>query len=267
MYRGRFGIIAGIRRALAALRTPLPTATEALQVASATAPNWQDLRGAYERHAAGLLDALPQKDAMEAAIGGGFDETGQIEVEILQHYGLKPTDYLIDVGCGSGRLAKPLSRDHVGPYLGIDVVESFLAYARDLVGRADWRFEQVNHIEIPEADGAADCVCFFSVFTHLLHEQSYWYLQEAQRVLKPGGLVVFSTLEFGEPAHWRTFIETVNLSRAQADAPLNVFLGREIIPIWAAALGLEVVDLQPADALITPRGHLGQAVCVLRKAG
>ena len=35
----------------------------------------------------------------------------------------------------------------------------------------------------------------FSVFTHLLHEESFIYLEDFKRVLKPGGSVVFSFLE------------------------------------------------------------------------
>jgi ubiquinone/menaquinone biosynthesis C-methylase UbiE len=63
---------------------------------------------------------------------------------------------------------------------------------------------------IPEKDGEADFVCFFSVLTHLLHEQGFVYLQEAKRVLKPGGKIVFSFLEFAVPDHWAVFEGTVN---------------------------------------------------------
>jgi len=60
--------------------------------------------------------------AMQLAVGGNFDATGALERDLLIHYGLKKTDYLIDIGCGSGRLAKPLSEYIAGRYLGIDVV-------------------------------------------------------------------------------------------------------------------------------------------------
>ena len=56
------------------------------------------------------------------AIGGQFEACGIIEREILIQYGLRPDDYVVDVGCGSGRLAKPLADYLRGPYLGIDVV-------------------------------------------------------------------------------------------------------------------------------------------------
>jgi hypothetical protein len=89
-------------------------------------------------------------------------------------------------------------------------------------------------------------ICFFSVLTHLLHEQSYWYLEEAKRVLKPSRKVVFSFLEFIESSHWQVFMTTVNEERAGGIHPLNVFLDRQCIAIWARHLGLKVEHLRGA---------------------
>jgi SAM-dependent methyltransferase len=215
----------------------------------------------------GLATQMPHEQAMELAIGGGFEAIGPVEAGLLRHYGLATDGYLIDVGCGSGRLAKPLSADHTGAYLGIDLVPDLLAHAQKIVGRPDWRFQVIDHIGIPEADGRADMVCFFSVLTHLLHEQAYWYLEEARRVLKPGGRIVFSFLEYEEPVHWDIFLETVKASKARVPIPLNVFLDRPSIVLWAQALGLEVVDIRSGRDVIAPAGNLGQAVCVLGKPG
>src|ERR1700704_3527549 len=132
-----------------------------------------------------ILNSHPRDEAMQMAVGGEFEALGLLERALLIQLGLRANDYLIDVGCGSGRLAKPLSDYLAGPYLGIDVVPELVDYARTLVGRTDWRFEVAEGFRIPEQDCRADVVCFFSVFTHLLHEQSYLYLQEAKRVLKP----------------------------------------------------------------------------------
>lgn len=212
-----------------------------------------------------LKTQMPHDQAMELAIGGGFAEIGGIEVGLVRHYGLPADGYLVDVGCGSGRLARPLSAYLKGRYLGLDLVPDLVAHARKIAARPDWRFEVVEHIGIPEKDAVADMVCFFSVLTHLRHEQSYWYLEEARRVLKPGGRVVFSFLEFREPTHMKIFLDTVALTRQQALLPLNVFLDREGIGLWAEQLGMDVVEIRGGGDVIAAEGSLGQAVCVLQK--
>jgi SAM-dependent methyltransferase len=251
MYRGRFGIIAGLRRALGRR--------------AGRARAHRDLKGAYVRHVETMRATTPGGDAMAVAIGGAFDQIGAVESALLRRYGLPVDGYVIDVGCGSGRLAKPLSDWLEGRYLGIDLVPALLKHARALVPRPDWRFEEVDHIAIPEADGQADMVVFFSVLTHLLHEQSYWYLEEARRVLKPGGRIIFSFLEFKEPHHWRAFHETIDGAKHNVDTHLNVFMDRDWIPIWADHLDLIVEDVRTAADPVVPEGHLGQAFCVLRK--
>jgi ubiquinone/menaquinone biosynthesis C-methylase UbiE len=214
---------------------------------------------------------------MKVAIGGQFDAYGQVEADMLRFYGLRDDATLIDVGCGSGRLAIPLSRTHRGAYLGTDIVPDLVEFARKTCSRPDWRFEVVDNLEIPAAARSADMVCFFSVLTHLLHEQSYLYLEEAKRVLKPGGRIVFSFLEFRMPFHWSVFASTVDDARRN-EHPLNVFIERNAIEAWAAHLGLTVVDMRDGDEqfvplsrpvtldsgqVLTERGNLGQSICVL----
>ena len=59
---------------------------------------------------------------MAEAVGGYFDEFSQLMLKILVEAGLKPEHYLIDVGCGSGRLTKSAGHYLTGRYLGTDVV-------------------------------------------------------------------------------------------------------------------------------------------------
>jgi ubiquinone/menaquinone biosynthesis C-methylase UbiE len=107
-------------------------------------------------------------------------------------------------------------------------------------------------------------VCFFSVLTHLLHEQSYWYLDEAKRVLKPGGKILFSFLEFRQPNHWPIFESTLHETQTSRMHPLNVFIDREAIRVWAEHLGLTIEDLRDASDQVVPQGALGQSICVMR---
>ncbi len=218
--------------------------------------------------------------SMKLAVGGEFEAIGILELETLKYFGLKEDSYVIDIGCGSGRLAKPLSQYLKGKYLGIDIVPELISYARQIVGKPDWRFEVAEGLSIPEKDGTGDFVCFFSVFTHLLHEQSYVYLQEAKRVLKPQGKIVFSFLDFNVPSHWNVF--KCNINDLQFNShPLNMFFCKDAIQIWAEHLGLEVQIIQDGDkpfiplsepvafesgAVMEKVGTIGQSTCVLQKS-
>lgn len=225
----------------------------------------RDLKAAYVDHVDRIKATMPHEAAMEHAIGAGFDLIGSIQSNLLRHYGLAPGQYVIDVGCGSGRLARPLGSWFEGRYLGVDLVPDLIDHARKIAGRPGWRFEVIDHIEIPEADGQADMVCFFSVMTHLLHEQAYWYLEEARRVLKPGGMLLFSFIEFAEPGHMPIFWSTLAAAKAGTPQPLNVFLERNTIHRFADALGLELLELRDGGAEIVEPANLGQALAVLRK--
>jgi len=236
-----------------------------------------DHSAAYRQHVRTLRETSGDEDAaMRAAIGGEFDAMGVLERELLIAQGLRPDSDVVDVGCGSGRLALPLSEYLTGSYLGTDVVPDLLDYARKIVDRPDWRFEPAVELSIPAADASADVVCFFSVFTHLLHEESYRYLEEARRVLRPGGKVVFSFLEFAMDNHWLVFES--NLAAIGTDTHLNQFMSRDGIEAWARHLGLVVAAVYDGDTPHIPlphpvtlesgqtmaeMGNLGQSVAVL----
>jgi SAM-dependent methyltransferase len=189
--------------------------------------------------------------AMELGVGGQFDVVGDVELALLQHLGLKPGHTIIDVGCGSGRLAKAISAIPGINYHGTDVVEPFLVHAR-AVSSPRFRFTLVDGLTIPDGDGAADFVTMFSVITHLHAFEAYLYLEDARRVLKPGGQIVVSFLEILNPHHWDMFVESSKAARAGKLQPLNAFVEVAVIEQWASHLGLSVVHMFRAGTPFIP---------------
>src|SRR5687768_5969621 len=84
--------------------------------------NKLDFRVTYPRWFKYLKRAYGPEEALRLAVGGEFEALGFLELETLKYYGLKEDAYLVDVGCGSGRLAKPLSGYLKGKYLGVDIL-------------------------------------------------------------------------------------------------------------------------------------------------
>ena len=198
-----------------------------------------------------LLATNDYDKAMQLCVGGGYEAMGRSEAALLAHLGLKDGQLVVDVGCGSGRLSSALAERFDIRYHGTDILEPLLDYARTHAP-AGYRFTRVDSIAIPEASDSADFVTFFSVATHLLHHETFIYLEEARRVAARGGQIVLSFLEFGIPDHWRHFANSVRIHRSCVPEPINTFIERSVFPIWAEKLGLELVAVRPGDIAWIP---------------
>jgi SAM-dependent methyltransferase len=218
----------------------------------------------YERHVANLIANYPLDEAMSLAVGGGFELVGAIEVDILRFFGLEDGMSLIDLGCGSGRLASALGRSAKIEYTGIDIVQILLDYAKSK-SPSNYSFILHRALSIPSKDCVCEFVTAFSVFTHLLPAESYIYLEDIKRVLKPNGKLVFSFLEFGGGAHWDVFDATVTAQRYKAQVPLNSFIERSVIGLWCDRLGYKVESYVSATEAPWGSQPLGQSIVVLGK--
>jgi SAM-dependent methyltransferase/predicted O-methyltransferase YrrM len=120
--------------------------------------------------------------------------------------GLQPCDAVLDVGCGSGRMALPLTGylNREGRYAGFDVAREAIAWCEENISGShpnfDFRVANVRNkrynpkgkykpsdFRFPYPDGSFDVVLLASVFTHMLPQDVKHYMYEIVRVLKPGG--------------------------------------------------------------------------------
>jgi len=137
--------------------------------------------------------------------GGDFHRTGaRIFRSFKQAVNLQPGEHVLDIGCGAGRVAFPIAGylDANGRYTGFDIAARPLAFARRHVsGAAKFDFihlpaanreyavtgPKAAQIRFPAEDASIDAALAVSVFSHLMPEDAQAYLQEAFRVLRPGG--------------------------------------------------------------------------------
>lgn len=218
----------------------------------------------YERLVLNLVARYPIDEAMSLAVGGRYDEIGEILAEILIQNGLTNGMKLIDLGCGSGRAAKAISKHRHIEYLGIDIVQALMDYAKTM-SPSHYRFRRSINLQIEEPEGEADMIFAFSLFTHLLHEETYIYLRGAHRCLKEGGKLVFSFLEFREPAHWNVFDNTVKSRYLGESLHLNMFIERNVIEKWSRTLGFSQPSYVDGTDQRWNGKALGQSIVILTK--
>jgi len=143
-----------------------------------------------------------------AGVGpGDFHEAGRSTVSLLERLArLGPSDDVLDVGCGLGRIALPLSEKlgAQGSYTGLDVVRAYTDWCVENLCLDPERF-RFQHADIrtsfynpngatraedfvfPWADASFDLAIATSLFTHLLPGAALHYLSEIARTLRPGG--------------------------------------------------------------------------------
>lgn len=99
---------------------------------------------------------------------------------------------VIDIGCGAGTQSRFWS-DRGHNYLGVDINEALIQLARERAA-ADGRparFEVSSATRLPFADGSFDVCLVPELLEHIADWQSC--LDEAARVLRPGGTMYVST--------------------------------------------------------------------------
>jgi ubiquinone/menaquinone biosynthesis C-methylase UbiE len=215
----------------------------------------------YVAHVAALQTRYPRDRAMRLAVGGDsdYDLIGDAQARALTALGLTNRMALVDLGCGSGRTAKHLAlRFPQLRYTGIDIVEDLLGFAREQAP-ASFRFVLNRTLSLPLPSDSVDFVCAFSLFTHLLHEETYCYLEESRRVLAPGGRIVFSFLDLDE--NRPIFDDMVKRARQRESGPhLNMFIEPSTVRKWARWLDLGIEAIQPGAA-----SQVGQSLAILRR--
>jgi ubiquinone/menaquinone biosynthesis C-methylase UbiE len=131
-----------------------------------------------------------------------------------QYGGLKPEHRVLDVGCGIGRMAVPLTEYLAGPgeYRGFDIVKKGVEWSQQHITPRfpNFRFLhsdvknkfynpggvcEASSYRFPYEDGSFDFVFLTSVFTHMFPADLEHYLEEIARVLKKGG-TCFITMFF-----------------------------------------------------------------------
>ncbi len=130
---------------------------------------------------------------------------------LSRHVGLGAHQRILEIGCGIGRDAIPLTEivSPPGSYLGIDIVGRSVEWCRANISERHPHFAFVHFdvadqlhnplgtitttdTRIPLEDESVDRVILWSVITHMFERDIEHYFREFARVLKPDGLILAS---------------------------------------------------------------------------
>lgn len=152
--------------------------------------------------------------------GGGPDTFAAISAvhiaNLKRWVGLSPDHTVLEIGCGIGRDAIPLTQIlKNGRYVGIDIIGRSIEWCSKNISKRHPNFRFVHFdvsdhlhnkngsirttdVRFPLPDHSVDRIILFSVFTHMYKADIEHYLKEFRRVLKPDGLVVATTFVYTE---------------------------------------------------------------------
>jgi ubiquinone/menaquinone biosynthesis C-methylase UbiE len=156
---------------------------------------------------------------------GDFRNIGNHFVQIfINQAGLKKTDKVLDVGCGIGRMAVPLTGflDQSSAYEGFDIVPEGIRWCQKNITPKfkNFHFVQANiynknynpggrlkatEFRFPYEDRQFDFIFLTSVFTHMVPVEIEHYFSEISRVLKQNGTCLITF--FLENPESRTFMD------------------------------------------------------------
>ncbi len=132
------------------------------------------------------------------------DWTRPMRVHLYRRIGLAGRRRVLDIGCADGHVTSEIAARTRGEVVGIDVSEERVS--RGKVTHPTISFQTADAHELPFDEASFDAV--ITNFTLMWTKQPDWVVEEARRVLKPGGVFLAS----GEPDYGGRIDEPASLS-------------------------------------------------------
>jgi ABC-2 type transport system ATP-binding protein len=149
--------------------------------------------------------ADPEFSLHRRIAGYKWEEAGERHLEFLREHGLRPSDRVLDVGCGPLRTGvKLLKFLEPGRYVGVDsdasMIEAGVRIEAPLAGVDPSRGQYYigNATDLAAVEGAFDVIWVNGLVQDLPHEQTALVLASAIRRLAPGGRLFVAYFEAPE---------------------------------------------------------------------
>ncbi len=157
-----------------------------LMPSSAPAPT--RVRNRFRAKAEQFDDLYEDERPLVRLLRPGLLRRRQLAVDTVRSYG---SPHVLDVGCGSGRIAELVLEAGAGHYVGIDFAEEMLALARTRLARFGERAELIEADFMEAAlEGPFEVILALGLFDYLPDPKSF--SRRMVELCAPGGCVVGS---------------------------------------------------------------------------
>jgi ubiquinone/menaquinone biosynthesis C-methylase UbiE/cephalosporin hydroxylase len=175
---------------------------------------------------------------------------------LLQNVGIRQSDVLLEIGCGIGRVGKYLA-PHCRRWIGADVSPNMLAFAAErLRGFSNVEFMELSGNNLsPVPDDSIDLVYCTVVFMHLESWDRYSYVEEAFRVLRPGGKLYVDNVNLCSDAGWAIFETYRKVPLAQRPDHITVCSVPQELTEYLERARFEQIESQTGPELISVWGR------------
>ena len=146
---------------------------------------------------------------------------------------------VLDIGCGTGRVCRFLSREKTVDYTGIDISDEQLKLAaRDC---PQGEFVNASMLDLPFEAASFDAVFMIASLHHLLSEEEHVLaLREAARVLKPEGTLYVTVFGLWRFASWPFYFQKAAVKSMVDDVVASQMGWKDVFKKWSMDNGVVV---------------------------
>jgi SAM-dependent methyltransferase len=212
-------------------------------------------------------DGLPLPPArLRAQIGplhadaSFFLRSGESQAELVRDLlredgtSIEELESILDFGCGCGRVLRHWAALESAHVSGCDIDARMIEWCAANLPFAEVAVNELSP-PLPYDDASFDLLYALSVFTHLSEELQHAWMEEARRVLRPGGYVLISTL--GE-----YYVSRKRLTESERAA----FARGELVVLYERSAGTSLCSAYHPPEYIRDRLARGLDVVTFRAA-
>ena len=191
--------------------------------------NYPSLLNLPRRQYGDVWDALAATPELAKVAASGYEDENSLRQSaqtpvnnLIELAGVRTEDDILEFGCGVARIGRELA-PRCRSWTGADISANMLATAAQRLRTVtNVRLVKLQHVGLDELESSSfDLVYSTNMLDHLDGMDRWCYVQEAFRVLRPGGRLFIDNTDLEQDAGWRAFANGAKASQKLERAPYS----------------------------------------------